>query len=291
MPDAGLSLVGFMAQPQAIHHLATECVPINKDPAVLRTEWVAAQATLGTAISNAGQPDVQPLPAAAQAHIDQLKQAPWAVPYLTPLVAQGATFNLVGIDELLAFQHTVNTNHSAGHCAGLNNPSALDLLPICLPLAEKPLDFIHSTVDTQSKSVILMTRDTNVDMRHWGIFDTTPPAGQPGQASRLAGAQIVTRYPFVEVVRFNGRCYLHNGLHRVYGTRRAGATHVPCIFRDVQSAADVGLGANTFALPLLESGNPPTVGHFTQGRAHAVRLRTTQRIIHVTWAEYTIPVE
>jgi hypothetical protein len=39
-------------------------------------------------------------------------------------------------------------------------------------------------------------------------------------------------------------------------------------------------------LDLLESNNPPTVSHFTLGRAHAVTLRATTRILHLSWAEY-----
>lgn len=288
MPDAGLSLVGFMDNQQAIEHLRTACVPANPDPAVLTTEWQGAVAALGPAVADAGNPEILPIPAANQAHINQLIAAPWAAPYLAQVMAQGATFQLVEADKLLAFQFTVNTDRAATHCGHLNNPTIADLLPVCLPLNEPQLDYTFSTIDHQSKSVILMTRNTNMDMREWGIFVARTPAGLD---SRIAGAQVVMKFPFVQVVRLNGRCYLHNGFHRAYGVRARGATHVPCIVRDVATAAEAGIGAHTFQLPLLESANPPTVSHFTQGRAHNVRLRAVSRIVHISWAEYTMPLE
>jgi hypothetical protein len=277
-----------MPQAEAIEHLRNVCVPNDpNDVPALVAAWTAAKATLGPSSPNAGRPDVQPLPAAGQPYINQLMGTPWAAAHLAPFLAQGATFNLVGVADLLALQHTVNTVRSATHCGHLNNPGLNDLLAVCLPTTEAPLDFIHSTVDPQSRSVLIMSRNTNLDMREWGVFPITLPTGIN---ARLAGAQIVMRFPFVHVVRFNGRCYLCNGFHRVCGASAAGATHVPCLFRDVANAAEVGLSSHTFQLPLLESGNPPTVGHFTQGRALRVTLRTVNRVVHVSWAEYTMPV-
>ena len=279
-------LVGFMDNQQAIDHLRMACVPANQDPAVLTAEWQGAIAALGAAVADAGNPEILPIPAANQPHINQLIAAPWAAAHLAQLLAQGATFQLIEADKLLAYQFAAD--RAATHCGHLNNPTVDDLLPVCLQINESPLDFTHSIVDNQSKSVIVMTRNTNLNMREWGLFGIRTPAGTD---SRVAGAQILMNFPFVHVVRFNGRCYLHNGFHRVYGARIAGATHVPCILRDIGNAAEIGLGPNTFQLPLLEGANPPTVGHFTLGRAHNVRLRAASRIIHVSWAEYTMPIE
>src|SRR5208282_2577442 len=107
----------------------------------------------------------------------------------------------------------------------------------------------------------------------------------------IAGIQFHSSMPFVHVVRYNGRCYLHNGFHRTVGVRKAGATHVPCILRDVNTISEVGIDGDTFPVHLMESANPPTVGHFTQNRAWSVTLRNYSRILHVSWAEYMVPDE
>ena len=59
MPSQGLSLVGFMDQPQAINHLRNDCMPADSSDAALIGEWQAAQGMLGAAIQNAGNPDIQ----------------------------------------------------------------------------------------------------------------------------------------------------------------------------------------------------------------------------------------
>lgn len=99
--------------------------------------------------------------------------------------------------------------------------------------------------------------------------------------------------PFVSVVGCNGRFFLHNGYNRAYGVRMAGATHMPCMIREVPDLAGAGVRADgsTFGATLLQSADPPSVAHFTQGRAHDVRLRAMSRIVQVSWAEYAIPDE
>jgi hypothetical protein len=99
--------------------------------------------------------------------------------------------------------------------------------------------------------------------------------------------------PFAHVVRYKGRCYLHNGFQRAYGARQAGATHIPCLFSDVGDWEAVGLkhDNSTFQPDVMEAPNPPTVAHFTQGRAYPVALRIFSRFIHVSWSEFALPEE
>src|SRR5258708_6142220 len=75
VPTPGISMVGFMTdQQQAINHLRTACVPPVDTDAALIAEWQAAQAQLGAPIPNAGNPNIQPFPAAHQAHVQTLVQ-------------------------------------------------------------------------------------------------------------------------------------------------------------------------------------------------------------------------
>jgi hypothetical protein len=38
----------------------------------------------------------------------------------------------------------------------------------------------------------------------------------------------------------------------------------------------------------MESADPPAVGHYTEGRALPVQLRATQRVLHISWANYAV---
>jgi hypothetical protein len=72
MPSPGLSLVGFLDQPEAMNHFLAACVPQDSAPAALIAEWNIAKQKLGAPIPNAGYPNVQPLPEAQQAHPRQV---------------------------------------------------------------------------------------------------------------------------------------------------------------------------------------------------------------------------
>jgi|SRR5271155_245677 len=290
MSTAGLSLVGFMTdQPQAFQHLRVQCVPADPSDAALAAAWNAAKAKLGAALPNAGAPNIQAIAAADAPYINQLVQQPWVQEAFRLFKYAAADFKLIEIDPLLAFQFIVDSPRSNFHCGGLKNPTVADLLPICLPQTQpKPqdigpaIDASPNHKDIPPQSVTIKVRNLSMQRMHGGIFTLN----QNGYESWVVGMQIHVTLPFVHVVRFNGRCYLHNGFHRSYGARMAGATHIPCLFRDVATPEEVGIiEGQTFSVPILESANPPTIGHFTQGRAYDVELRALSRVMHVSWSQ------
>lgn len=294
MATDGLSLVGFFADQQlAINHLRLDCVPPNPSDAALIAVWQAAQARIGAPFNQAAAAPLA-LPATAQAHMQALLAQPWLTDRLADLNAEQAamgappvTFQSVYIDSLLAFQFVVDVDRSAQHCAALSNPpTPAELLNLSLPITQPHEEFYLAPITPASTSAIIKLRNHNLQMHRWGVFD-----GMHGE--KVAGVSFNVGLPFVHVTRYNGRCYLHNGYHRTYGARKAGATHIPCIFRDVTTAAAAGIlgyGA-TFPEALLTSAYPPSMAHFTQNRAQAVRLREKSRVIHVTWHQYSVPDE
>jgi hypothetical protein len=276
---AGLSLVGFMDEASGISHLRTFCVPPDPLDAALRQAWLTARNQLGAPAANAGQPQINPIPPQQMGHIATLLQTPRvqaAMPFFP-----GASFQLIEIDPLLAFQFTVDLDRSTHHCQGLASPPTLDeLMALCLPIVVPPEPM---QVQVLQNSMLIKARCLNLQMLQQGYF----PQGGDTSAIGAAGAILGLSLPLVHVVRLNGRCYLHNGFHRVVGARRAGATHVPCIFRDVTDEQAAGIKPEgTFTAAVLHSPNPPTLAHFAHGRAYAVRLRAHSRIIHVSWAQY-----
>lgn len=285
MPMPGLSLVGFMDQPMALAHFRQDCVPANSDDAALTAEWRAAQAQLDVQnlpVHNPGRPAFQPIPAAHQPYIAALRQVPWVAQYLAS-IHQPISFEMVELDPLLAYQFSVNMDRSQHHCGALTNPPTLqEMLPICLPQQEEAAD---AKVLQQAQSVILKAPTLNFRVVAQG------PLGPAPGAINAAGIVFAVSLPLLHVTRWNGLCFLHNGFHRAVGIRKAGALEAPCLVRDVATPQEVGIGPNTFAEALLTSANPPTIAHFTQGRAYDVQLRKFSRIMHVSWSEYTMPEE
>lgn len=275
MASAGLSLAGFMERDPAINHLKTACIPANPTDAALEAEWITAKAKLGAPFANAGAPDIQPIPTSHEPYIEQLKTLPW-VDQALKNIFQGAEFKMIEIDPLLAFQFVVSTERAGQHCGALANPPTVDqLFATCLPMALPSGEF-HALA--QDRSVIIKSRSLNLQMTAHGL------------AGNMAGINFGWSIPLVHVVQFDNRSYLHNGFHRTFGVRIAGATHVPCLFRTVNKIEDVGIrpDGSTFTEDAFKQAHQPTVGHLTQGRACNVTLRATTRILHISWAEYAM---
>ena len=288
MPSAGLSLVGFLDQPKALDHFRVACVAADDGDAALLAEWAAAKRLLGPPIPNAGHPDIQPLPESERSYSEELKQQRWIAAVL-PEIAR-ATVQLVEIEPLLSFQVSFDIAHADRRFQELPSPPALaDLMPICLPIRQPGDEFVASRIDADSQSVIVKSRSLDLQLKEVGLFEMKIG----GLNVHVGGAKFHRGLPLVHVVRFNGRCYMYNGFHRAVGARRRGATYVPCIFRDVTAPEQAGLRPDPSRLPIevLESANPPTLGHFTQGRAYPVQLRRRSRILHVTWSQYIMADE
>ncbi len=271
MPTAGLSLVGFMPREQALLHLKTACIAPDPSDQILEAEWLEAKNRLGTSTERAGNPEILDLPQEATPHLANMMQG-WPQNFsMNP----PPEFRMIEIAPLLAYQFVVDGPRSGHHCGTFSAPPSIDeLLKVCLPdqPTEEPLQS-----QQLPQSIVIKARSLNVNMQAQGMI-------APG----VFGMAIGLSLPWVHVVRYNGRCYLHNGYHRTYGAAIQGATHIPCIFRDVPDAAAAGIKTDgtTFPIDLLESANPPTMAHFSRGKAQPVTLRATTRILHVSWAEY-----
>lgn len=282
MPVDGLSLVGFMESKPGIDYLKNACVLPDVSPKALQKEWNEARAKRGSPIPNAGKPDVQDIPNAHLGYLNGVKsKKEFAAAF------QGKwEFKLVEIAPILAYQHHLVLGHSASLCAGINDPAGQmgDLIKKCLP--QNP-QAVPVRTYPQSNGIMIKSDSLNICFGDRGAFQPDP------KQSAIFGIRVNATVPLIQVVRHQGRCYLHNGYHRTYGFAKAGATHIPCILRDVEDFSQVGaMGMpSTFDRILLESADPPTVGHFVQGRAWPVQLRKMVRVANVVWSEGICPDE
>lgn len=109
MPTPGLSLVGFMTDPQQVfQHLRIQCIPDPADIALL-ADWNLAQTKRGPPMTAAGAPDIQPIPATEAAYTQQLMQQPWVQEAFRMFGYTAADFKLVEIDPLLAYHVSQKT--------------------------------------------------------------------------------------------------------------------------------------------------------------------------------------
>jgi hypothetical protein len=196
------------------------------------------------------------------------------------------SFRLVEVDPVIAFQTHIQIDRAANLCRNVEDgPNLDDMLPICLPAQ---LEKVPVSIERSGSSVSVSSNSMNLRFQPISASGT-PEIGElsvdnPRQVGTM-GIQFFPAAPFVQVVRFHGRCFLRNGYHRVYGLAKAGATHVPCIYlEDAQDYSAVGLRPNTLQPAVLESANPPTCNHFVNDRAYPVQLLQATQMLKLTWS-------
>jgi hypothetical protein len=275
MPLSALALVGCMPCDFALGYLGKECVPANGDEPALTAEWHAACALIQGPPPNVGSPEVRDIPESHQAYVAELKASALWKPAFD--ANPNLEVKLVEAGPLLAYQFQVLDGPAEQHGGGLGDAPSLDeLFATCLPMVSPAENF---TWIRQGNSVLVQTRALNLRP------ELLPIEGQPGAFFFRIGLAL----PFVHVVRFEGRCFLHNGYHRTYAALLRGVTHVPCIIRDVTSPEEVGIGGGTFPLEAFASENPPCMHKFGTGQAYPVQLTVKTRTVQLTMTDWVTP--
>jgi hypothetical protein len=280
MPTAGLSLFGFFERELAVRYLKSLCHPPNMGEQAARIQWNIANPRVRTPFPNAGHPDIQPIPQEHDTYLTGVQSNPR---YPQTVRTMPRSFRLVEIDRLLSFQVHVDLQRATQCCASLrNNPQIQDMLPICLP--HRPLDpnSIPHTFTQQAKGFVIESPNLNFQ-----IIAEDVRGDSPDQLLEIRGVGVGESSSLIQVALLNGRYYLRNGYHRAYCLRQKGATHMPCLVLEANNFSEVDQrpGPYNFRQRKLESQNPPTLGHFTQGLAHNVTLRNVKRVIRVSWSD------
>lgn len=280
MPTPGLSMVGFMERSQALDYLVQVCAPPDPSPQALEQAWQDAQARLGPPTANAGQPQIQPIPQQHAGYLTAVQQHPR---FPNSLEGMAWSFQLVEIDPILAFQFHVNTARTDALCGSVTSPPSMDeLLTRCLPLQIEDVPF---QISVQPNSLLLASPSLNLRAFSFGQVGV-----DPAQNLLAYGLVVGPAFPLLQVIRFDGRCYLRNGYHRIYGLKKKGALRVPCLFFEATDYKQVGApgGRATFDKSLLDSANPPTCAHLIDARGYPVHLRNQTRAIHLTWSDHVL---
>ncbi len=281
----GLSLVGFMDERDALEYFRTQCICKDTSDTVLVKMWQDARARLGNPIPHAGQPNILEIPAKHTAYLQGVPNHPR---YKDTVAAMQVSFKQVEIAPLLAFQFHVHTLKERTPTAPAQMGSSMqELLQWCLPHSTEVLKAHMSTNAISNGSEVVVT-SPNINC---GILSAVIGQITTEQLTPVSLAWGPTSN-LVQIVRYNGRCYLKNGYHRAFQLGRLRIKHIPCLFLEASKWEDIGaVGPRVFPRELLESNNPPTLGHFLQQRAYEVTLPTFRRVIRIAFTSDLESVE
>lgn len=273
MALTGLSLCGYLSDAEALQYFATACDVANVPASTLIQYWTAARAKLGDPIPRAGKPRLNPIGAEHNGYLDKVTKTQ----HFKMAVGDLAwAFHWVEIDPLLCFQLHISPDVAERKWMRTRKaPRQGAIIRQCLPTRTAPLH------DLQFMQVI-------PGQPRFRIIAPDPSLAVLGARPRLVkGRNVLTfaldigeRCPLVQVVSFAGKYYLKNGFHRAHRLRELGVTHIPAVVIEAPTYEQAGLVPG-FARHVLDSSNPPTCGHFSQGLAYPVQLKEAGGVIEI----------
>src|SRR6266567_7655832 len=129
MPEPGLSLVGFLGQPEAATYFSQSCMLAN-DPI---STWQEARDKIGAPLPRAGVPEIEHIPSSYNVYLQGVEASPR---FADTVASLAWSFKLVEVDPLIAFQFHIFKNRASTLWASMgdDDPRDIDrLLGICLP--------------------------------------------------------------------------------------------------------------------------------------------------------------
>jgi hypothetical protein len=166
-------------------------------------------------------------------------------------------------------------------CAGshsLKGATPIQLLERCLPIAGASGQ-VKWEQDSTRRGLLIRHPDFN--LQTFGGAGVNTPEG-----ALVAGPIIGVGAPWTQAMEIDDRVYLRNGYHRAVGLMEAGHLHMPClVFKCHRSQIGV---EPAFSPELMQSENPPTVGHFDTKKATEVQLRKGTKVISISWTEFLV---
>lgn len=272
MAAPGLSLHAFYDRNQAEGYVTDKCAVNFRNRTEANIAYNVARNRLRPkeTYPRTGNPSIRDDLGPYAAHLSAVVNHPtyaWAIHGASAVYCR-----TVEIAPLISFQTEVYTELAAAKVAGIGVHSPLDnVLPVCLPTVVEPVNVRLAALP--NGNAVLASLDLNVQVLG------PVPAGIPDPYG--FGLDLRVAPAFIVVARIGGLCYLKNGYHRAYGLAAiAGRQDMPCIVAEFDNYDQLQVAPGHFPKNIVLSKNPPTLGHFIDGRATAVKLHRVMRLIN-----------
>ena len=189
----------------------------------------------------ADKPEILPLPAPLQAHVDKLIGLPH---FEKTFSSVPVAFGMVQLDKLIVAQYGLT--QSTLRKMAVTLPKAPDekaLAVVCLPLTAPSAEFKVALDDGKTFAFVSDTHDT----RFLGAQLIDPARitdlAVTGHAQAVLALSVGFTTNVLNVIRYGNRLVLNNGYHRAYALHALGVTHAPCLIQVCGHWEDVGLCA------------------------------------------------
>ncbi len=265
-------LAAFMTAQQAQNYSGQ-----TLDRAAFITRWQAYNGRVASLPPTSTSAQVRPLSAVGQAHVAPIQ----ANPVFQGIYGTTAHFAMVELGRILAFQFTIDMDHSAGvHGVNLASaPGEDEVLNACLPQGIIPnppaaWSLIQKTPDNPHPSVTVSSTDLSLDVAFG--FPQVLPGGQV-LAAVAPGANLM-------LVRQHGNhLVLANGYHRAYALRSRGVDFVPVVVVPVPRPEDLVPSGGILPQTVLGSRQPCIDDFLDDTLAMTAEARAMMKVVRMTF--------
>jgi hypothetical protein len=207
-------------------------------------------------------------------HIESLKRADFPSSHY---FADGWDVKMVDLTRVCAIQPVVFLDHSEQRTDSVNANNIKSVIDITLPLqARVP---VPPQFDPNKNAWIFSSRNPN--LRVAGNFGTPLPNGFIGY-----GFVVEIALSFVQVARYNGRCYLRDGYHRSLGLLKRGISVVPAFVKEYSMLEEFAPPTGMLPAGAYRGDRPPMLVDYLDDNVSAnVLLPSTQKLIVIQGME------
>ena len=193
------------------------------------------------------------------------------------------TPQLVEIATLIPVQPSLDLDYAGGLGDSDLDPSKpTSAVSFCF--AEKhPTDF-HVSVEESQKAITISGINPSLEVVGLRYEE------QENNGPLLLSFMVSPAPNIVVVARYSGRHLLVSGYHRVYRLMQLGFTHFPCIVREAQTIAQIGMrGRAVFAESVLMAQRPPLFPDFADPvLGIVVPFKEVHRVVRIRPDEYFV---
>ncbi len=194
-------------------------------------------------------------------------------------------FKIAEIDNLACYQRSVDLDYVGELQQGLSSTAdSLSLLKLCLPTSF-PIKAAISA-EPQSSAITITSSSPNVSVAGLSF-------GQPSQeAPPSVVFTLGVNANYVQVVKYQDRCIVKNGHHRLYALRALGLTTTPCIYSEISDYAQTGGDRpGFFTRDIVMSQRPPSMRDFFDDDISAnIMIQPTLNVIRIRAEQFPMPV-
>lgn len=203
------------------------------------------------------------------------------------------TVGIADLNDVLSLQKIVVEEEATDRASAVIADDPPSLFSFCLPDPAEGVN-LSGTIDPDQKGITFSSLNPNLRVvgHMFADVDVAIAPGGSARKQKFVGYSINFGAQFVQVAEYNGRWFVRDGYHRMFGLLRRGVHRIPCIFTKARSFEELGAAApGFFSYEVLFGDRPPFLRDFLDD---SVSISTNQKahrkVVRISAEEFQVEV-